>query len=240
MPPDSTKCSLCERMHLSPRPSISMYSALATNRENRACGHVPQGSQDPLSWVTSVKKEDRKPVIHHLSVSSISSANRGSSDWDNSGAFGFVFTLFSVYADTYTHHSFTLFFLLAVAPYPNPRGPNSQSPPVESPGICLQPCGFCTEGFQHNGGITSKGRYDELAMVWRSGGYSKTRCRCLARGNWLSSRQRLDQKAESLRGRPDNVKSSSIHCESLRGKPSVLLNNSFDPFDFEPRHQHQP
>jgi hypothetical protein len=60
-----------------------------------------------------IKKEEMEPISRRLSVSSTSSANGGSSDWDDSGMFGAVLALFSAFTDF--PNSFTLFFWLSAS-----------------------------------------------------------------------------------------------------------------------------
>ena len=102
------KCGLYERTHLRPRPL--RFDELRAGNKSRKQSKVPspKGPKILPPGSMSIKKEEMEPISRRLSVSSTSSANGGSSDWDDSGMFGSVLALFGAYI--HTVDSITLFF----------------------------------------------------------------------------------------------------------------------------------
>jgi GATA-binding protein len=120
------KCGLYERTHLRPRPL--RFDELRAGNKSRKQSKVasPKGPKILPPGSMSIKKEEIEPISRRLSVSSTSSTNGGTSDWDDS---------VSLYSSGSAPQSG--FNSPAVAPYPIPRDPSSQSPPMESTGIRL-------------------------------------------------------------------------------------------------------
>ena len=106
------KCGLYERTHLRPRPL--RFDELRAGNKSRKQSKVasPKGPKILPPGSMSIKKEEMEPISRRLSVSSTSSANGGSSDWDDSGKFT-ALALFGAYADI--ADSFTLFFWLSAS-----------------------------------------------------------------------------------------------------------------------------
>lgn len=120
------KCGLYERTHLRPRPL--RFDELRAGNKSRKQSKIasPKGPKTHPPGSMTIKKEDVEPISRRLSVSSTSSTNGGSSDWDDN---------VSLYSSGSAPHSG--YNSPAVMSYPIPRDPNSQSPPMESTGIRL-------------------------------------------------------------------------------------------------------
>ena len=107
------KCGLYERTHLRPRPL--RFDELRAGNKSRKQSKVasPKGPKTLPPSSMPIKKEEMEPISRRLSVSSTSSANGGSSDWDDSGMPSTVLALLSAYTDI--HDSFALFFRLSAS-----------------------------------------------------------------------------------------------------------------------------
>jgi len=107
------KCGLYERTHLRPRPL--RFDELRAGNKSRKQSKVasPKGPKSHPPSSMPIKKEEMEPISRRLSVSSTSSANGGSSDWDDSGMPSSVLALLSAYTDI--HDSFALFFRLSAS-----------------------------------------------------------------------------------------------------------------------------
>lgn len=121
------KCGLYERTHLRPRPL--RFDELRAGNKSRKQSKT--GSPKSVKVLPIKKEPELDAISRRLSVSSNSSLHSGgaSSDWDDG---------ISVYSSGSTPNS--CYNSPSVPPFPMPRDPNSQSPPLgsqESSGIRL-------------------------------------------------------------------------------------------------------